>query len=741
MATLVLSSVGTLIGGPVGGAIGALIGQSVDARVLAPKGRQGPRLGDLAVQTSSYGSAIPRIFGAMRVAGSVIWATDLKEDRHKQGGGKGRPKQTTYSYSASFAVALSGRPIAGVGRIWADGKLLRGAAGDFKTETGFRLHDGSEAQARDPDIAAAEGIASTPAFRGIAYAMFTDFQLGEYGNRIPSLTFEVIADTVGTSTGAIAASVSEGAIAADAGTPLTGFAAHGDSIRGVLGVLTEAVPTLLFDDGERLRLGARGGDVVELAPGVVPETTRAAAGQVPDAVSIGYYDPAREYQAGLQRASHAGAGEGAGGAGAERRGERIALPAALDAGAAKAMASAKLDHLWRTRARRTVTLPWRDIGVQPGCVVRFANAGEAGRLWVVAGWTFERMAVRLELVPHGGGAAAATLPAVPGRAAAAPDDLHGPTTLRVLDPPPLGDAVEARPRLVVAAAGAERGWRAATLEVSGDGGASWSAAGMTAPAAVMGTVVGVLPAAGATLFDRRNAVEIELLHDGMWLESRNDDALVAGENLAMIGDELIQFGDAQALGPRRFRLSRLLRGRRGSEWAAATHAAGEAFVLMDADSLLALPMPVAQAGGVVEVAARGMGDGIAPALASRVVGTEAVRPPAPAHLTARRGSDGAIVIAWTRRSRTGWAWIDGVDAPLGEDREAYVVAVSGGTRVRVVEVDAPRFVYSAAMQAEDGAGASVTLDVAVTQAGSAAASRPAALTIPPGEGNGGRGGA
>jgi len=234
----------------------------------------------------------------------------------------------------------------------------------------------------------------------------------------------------------------------------------------------------------------------------------------------------------------------------------------------------------------------------------------------------------------------------------------------------------------------------------------------------------VLPAAGATLFDRRNAVEIELLHDGMWLESRNDDALVAGENLAMIGDELIQFGDAQALGPRRFRLSRLLRGRRGSEWAAATHAAGEAFVLMDADSLLALPMPVAQAGGVVEVAARGMGDGIAPALASRVVGTEAVRPPAPAHLTARRGSDGAIVIAWTRRSRTGWAWIDGVDAPLGEDREAYVVAVSGGTRVRVVEVDAPRFVYSAAMQAEDGAGASVTLDVAVTQAGSAAASRP-----------------
>ena len=50
-----------------------------------------------------------------------------------QGGGKGKPKVTTYSYTASFAVALASRPIAGIGRIWADGNLLRGAAGDLKT--------------------------------------------------------------------------------------------------------------------------------------------------------------------------------------------------------------------------------------------------------------------------------------------------------------------------------------------------------------------------------------------------------------------------------------------------------------------------------------------------------------------------------------------------------------------------------------------------------------------------------
>ena len=41
---------------------------------------------------------------------------------------------------------------------------------------------------------------------------------------------------------------------------------------------------------------------------------------------------------------------------------------------------------------------------------------------------------------------------------------------------------------------------------------------------------------------------------------------------------------------------------------------------------------------------------------------------------------------WTRRSRAGWRWIDGVDAPLGEERERYRVTLASG---REVECDAP----------------------------------------------------
>ena len=121
MATLILTAVGSALGGPIGGAIGALAGQAIDGELFKPAARQGPRLTDLAVQTSTYGAQIPKLFGRMRVASTVIWATDLIEAKKTQGGGKGRSSTDTYSYSASFAVLLSARRIMRVERIWADG--------------------------------------------------------------------------------------------------------------------------------------------------------------------------------------------------------------------------------------------------------------------------------------------------------------------------------------------------------------------------------------------------------------------------------------------------------------------------------------------------------------------------------------------------------------------------------------------------------------------------------------------
>ena len=274
MATLILTAVGTAVGGPIGGAIGAILGQTIDQRIFAPKARQGPRLGELSVQTSSYGSAIPKLFGTMRVAGTVIWATDLVEQRSTSGGGKGRPKTVNYSYSASFAVALSARPIRSVGRIWADGKLLRGAGGDFKSATGFRLHLGGEDQAADPLIASAEGAALAPAYRGLAYAVFEDLQLEDFGNRIPSLSFEVEADPGPVAIGAIAEALGEGRGRGrrDAGCwPVMRRAATASA--AAIEALAEAVPLSLADTGALAPAERRG-----RRPGARSAPTRRSAG-------------------------------------------------------------------------------------------------------------------------------------------------------------------------------------------------------------------------------------------------------------------------------------------------------------------------------------------------------------------------------------------------------------------------------------------------------------------------------
>ncbi|RYE96205.1 MAG: hypothetical protein EOO78_21895 [Oxalobacteraceae bacterium] len=103
MATLVLSAIGTLIGGPLGGALGALLGRQVDHAIIGSPRREGPRLKELAITTSSYGAPIARHHGLVRAPGTVIWATQLTETSETSGGKGG--SATAYSYTSSFAVA------------------------------------------------------------------------------------------------------------------------------------------------------------------------------------------------------------------------------------------------------------------------------------------------------------------------------------------------------------------------------------------------------------------------------------------------------------------------------------------------------------------------------------------------------------------------------------------------------------------------------------------------------------
>lgn len=679
MATLVLSTVGGALGGPVGAMIGALAGQVVDRELLfKPKGREGPRLTELTLQTSSYGTPIPKLFGTLRVAGTVIWATELVEHRHREGG-KGRPTVTSYSYTASFAVALSARPIVSVGRIWADGKLLRGAAGDWKVRTGFRVHRGAEDQAVDPLIASAEGAGLAPAHRGIAYAVFENLELEEFGNRIPSLSFEVVADPGPVAAGAIVAALADGIIAAgNAALPIEGYSAYGESVRGAIAPLVEASGAWPVAAGAGFALASGAGSAVAVldpgAGGRGIERTIAAPDRVPRRVAISHYDPARDYQAGVQIAADP---QG------QDRERRIELPAALSAAAAKGVAAAELVRADLARTRRVVRPGWSALGLAPGA--RVALADETG-VWRVIETRVEAGEVALTLTriaPPAGPESAS-----PGRVSPAPDRIHGATILHAFENPPPEEELLRGPRVIVAACGMAPGWRKAALAVSGDDGARWEAIGVTAAPAVIGTVVTPLGPASALIEDRASQLVIDLAHAEMDLADASAEAMDAGANLALVGDELIQFARAEPLGPVRWRLSGLWRGRRGTEDAIGASAAGERFVLVEREAVVV--RDGSAAGAMLTFMATGVGDADPVETTVMVTGRSAT-PPAPVALHAVPASGGRL-LRWTRRSRAGWRWRDGTDAPIGEGVERYQLRIMvAGAPDTVAMSDAPEW--------------------------------------------------
>ena len=203
MATLVLSAAGAAIGGSIGGtvaglssvavgrALGASLGRAVDQTLLGQGSEavETGRVDRFRLTGAGEGAAIAQLRGRMRLGGHVIWASDFTETVTESGGGKGQPaapRQRSYGYSVSLAIALCEGEIGGIGRVWADGTEI--AASDLN----MRVYTGSADQLPDPAMEAVEGAGLVPAYRGTAYVVVEDLSLERFGNRVPEFSFEVI---------------------------------------------------------------------------------------------------------------------------------------------------------------------------------------------------------------------------------------------------------------------------------------------------------------------------------------------------------------------------------------------------------------------------------------------------------------------------------------------------------------------------------------------------------------------
>lgn len=207
MASLVLTVGGSAlgnallpgIGGAVLGGIGGYIGGQIDNAIFGSSQIKGPRLENLKIQDSTYGKSIPVVYGNARIAGNVLWCSDLIETLSSdQVGGKGGGTSASVqraSYAVDVAVAIgmgmNGASIGNIRTIWADSKIIY-SDGKWNANivTDAEFYVGNETQAPSPLMEGYLGAGNVPAYRGLAYVVLHRLQLANFGNRLPNMTFE-----------------------------------------------------------------------------------------------------------------------------------------------------------------------------------------------------------------------------------------------------------------------------------------------------------------------------------------------------------------------------------------------------------------------------------------------------------------------------------------------------------------------------------------------------------------------
>lgn len=413
---------------------------------------------------------------------------------------------------------------------------------------------------------------------------------------------------------------------------------------------------------------------------------RGAESGLPQLLTVDYLDPALDFVVGSQQARRQ--------AGQAQARSKLSLPLACPADAAKQVAEARLFRAWAERDSVKFSLSRRYLTVEVGDVVQLA--GRTLRLQKI---TARGGLMQCEAVPQFTAPSAAQADSATGQRA-----LPAATqTAVLLGDIPLLRAADDQPGFYLALSGLA-GWPGGSVW-RGDDGVNYRLLASGGTPAVMGQAVTVLPAAAAAYADNVSSVEVQVMQGE--LASCSETEWLNGANAALLGTEIIQFKIATLLGLGHYRLSQLLRARRGTEAGVATHVSGERFLLLTAAAVQFVPMPLSDRDRSLQIKALSLGQNLSEVSAvAWSNGMRLLQPLAPAHLRGVRpdGAGGDVQLSWVRRARRDGEWLDLTDVPLDESSERYDLEIlgAGGGVVRTVnDLTQPNYLYSAAAQAAD----------------------------------------
>lgn len=415
---------------------------------------------------------------------------------------------------------------------------------------------------------------------------------------------------------------------------------------------------------------------------------------------VQYRDPARDYEDGQQASPTRLITDAI-------NDKFVDIAVAVDATQALRAAETLWADEWAGRWKHTIALDAAHSDLEPTDVVLVPIDGRLERLRITSIEDSAGLLRSLTCVRDDDGSYVSSVIAeAPGRDVAPLLILAGSSIL-LLDLPPL--RLEDTDAGIYAAAQrttAGNRWGGLAIYRGLPGGALSALASVTNEA-VAGTLTSALASADSDVFDDSSQILVTLLRGQF--ESRSDiDLLDLGANTLAVGVngrwELVQFGVATQLGPTSWKLTHLLRGRRGTEHNIGTSQIADQAVLVSGLGILRLPVPSTDVGTDLQYRAATIGATLASGTDLTYASTgESLKPFSPVHVTASDAGGGDILIEWTRRDRLAIEFTDPL--PLSEASERYELDVisdsSPQTVLRTLASSVESVTYTGAQRVDD----------------------------------------
>jgi hypothetical protein len=387
----------------------------------------------------------------------------------------------------------------------------------------------------------------------------------------------------------------------------------------------------------------------------------------------------------------------------------VELPIALPDTQAAQIAEVLWADAWRSRWVHQFALDQRFAALEPADCIGVPVDGRIQRMRIVSIDDSGEILRRIEACRDDDGSYVSfAVAAEPERRPNTIDVLAG-TELILLDLPALRDEDDdAGVYAACIRSGVGTTWNGAVIFRSIDDGATYNPIASVTQEATVGELVSALADGITSTFDEAAELIVDL--ESGTLESRTESAVLNGANTAAIGGhgrwQLVQFRDAEEISTGRWRLTGILRGRRGTEYLAANSMAGDRFVLVSGPGIIRLPLQNAEIGAERIYRAVSIGAAFTTGVNQAFTGAGmALECFSPVQVTGTRNGDGDLIISWMRRDRLSQTLRSNIPLPMSEASESYEIDIiapgSPDEVLRTLTSSSESVTYTAVQQAED----------------------------------------